>query len=342
MHIRYHLPKEFYQLARRKARQLTPQAKARLQTLTAWQALRKAGYSAQRASLELGVSRATLYRWQKRLKERNLKGLEESSRRPKRLRTVSWSPELIETVLELREQYPRWGKEKLCVLLGREGWQLSASTVGRILNYLRRRGLLHDPPSTVKTSTKRHKRRPFALRKPRNYAIEQPGDLMQVDTLDVSLMPGVHFKHFTARDMVSRWDVLQACHRATANNAARFLETIQQRLPFPLKAVQVDGGSEYMAEFEKACQEKGIRLFVLPPRSPKLNGYVERAHRTHVEEFYQVYADDWEMPVMNQVLQEWERIYNEVRPHHSLDNLTPKEYIQTNYPQCWPQLSHMY
>ena len=113
-------------------------------------------------------------------------------------------------------------------------------------------------------------------------------------------------------------------------------------MPFQVKAVQVDGGSEFMAQFEQACQEKNIRLFVLPPRSPKLNGYVERAHRMHVEEFYQVYADDWEIPVMNKVLEEWERIYNQVRPHHSLDNLTPKEYIQSNYPQCWPQLSHMY
>ena len=342
MHIRYHLPKEFYQLVKRKPRQLTNKAKARLQTLTAWQALRKAGYSAQRASLELGVSRATLYRWQKRLKERNLRGLEEDSRRPKRLRTVSWAPELIETVLDLREQYPRWGKEKICVLLGREGWHTSASTVGRILDYLRRRGLLHDPPRTVKTSAKRAKRRPFALRKPKNYAVEYPGDLVQVDTLDVSLMPGVHFKHFTARDMVSRWDVVQACKRATANNAKRFLEVVQERMPFQVKAVQVDGGSEFMAEFEQACQEKGIRLFVLPPRSPKLNGYVERAHRTHVEEFYQVYADDWDIPIMNNVLQEWERIYNQVRPHHSLDNLTPKEYIQSNYPQFALQLSHMY
>ncbi|MCJ7626738.1 MAG: transposase [Anaerolineaceae bacterium] len=34
------------------------------------------------------------------------------------------------------------------------------------------------------------------------------------------------------------------------------------------------------------------------------------------------------------VLEEWERIYNQVRPHHSPDNLTPKEYIQSNYPKC--------
>jgi len=52
----------------------------------------------------------------------------------------------------------------------------------------------------------------------------------------------------------------------------------------------VDGGSEFAADFEQACQQCGLRLFVLPPRSPKLNGAVERAQRTHTEEFYQVTA----------------------------------------------------
>ena len=342
MHMRYHLPVEFYQLVKRKPRDLSATAKDRLRTLTAWQALREAGYSAEQASWKLGVARSTVYRWQKRLRERNLRGLEADSRRPKRLRTVSWSPELIETVLELREMYPRWGKEKLCVLLGREGWQTSASTVGRILSYLKKRGLIHDPPRKALVSTRRAVKRPYALRKPKNYPVCVPGDLVQIDTLDVHLMPGVHFKHFTARDMVSRWDVLQAYHRATANNAKSFLETVQQRLPFQLKAVQVDGGSEFMAEFEMACQEKGIQLFVLPPRSPKLNGCVERAQRTHTEEFYQVYADDWNMSTLNNVLLDWERVYNCVRPHASLDNMTPQEYIQSHYPKCLPHVSHMY
>ena len=343
MHVIYHLPREFYQLVKHKVKELSLEAKGRLKTLVAWEALREAGWKVERACKRLGMSRATLYRWRKRWKEKGNRGLDEYSRRPKRLRTVSWSVELIEAVRELREQYPRWGKDKLCVLLGREGLQLSASTVGRILTHLKRRGLIHDPPRTFKLSIKQGKKRPFAQRKSKNYAIQVPGDLVEIDTLDVSLLPGRHFKHFTARDVVSRWDVLQACNRATAQHAKQFLETVQQRMPFPIKAVQVDGGSEFRAEFEIACHEMGIHLFVLPPHSPKLNGCVERAHRTHAEEFYQVYAaDDWELPTLNKVLEEWERIYNQVRPHASLDNLTPKEYIQSNYPCCLPQLSHMY
>ena len=59
-------------------------------------------------------------------------------------------------------------------------------------------------------------------------------------------------------------------------------------MAFPIRALQVGGGPEFAAEFEQACQQRELRLFVLPPRSPKLNGSVERAQRSHTEEFYQV------------------------------------------------------
>jgi hypothetical protein len=57
---------------------------------------------------------------------------------------------------------------------------------------------------------------------------------------------------------------------------------------FPVRALQVDGGSEFAADFEQACRHRHLRLFALPPHSPKLNGTVERAPRTYTEEFYEV------------------------------------------------------
>jgi hypothetical protein len=88
---------------------------------------------------------------------------------------------------------------------------------------------------------------------------------VQVDTLDVRPVPGVVFKQFTARDVVSRWDVIQAPGRATAFAASQFLETLLHRMPFPIPALQVDGGSEFAAEFELACQQRGLHLFVPAP-----------------------------------------------------------------------------
>src|SRR5712691_5113633 len=169
--------------------------------------------------------------------------------------------------------------------------------------------------------------RPYAIRKPKQYAVSRPGDLVQVDTLDVRPLPGVVFKQFTARDVLSRWVVIQAHTRATAATAAQFLDTLQHRMPFPIRALQVDGGSEFAAEFEQACQQRGLHLFVLPPRSPKLNGSVERAQRTHTEEFYQVTTCSLEMKKLNRELRQWEKIYNTVRPHQSLGYLTPQQFL---------------
>ena len=149
-----------------------------------------------------------------------------------------------------------------------------------------------------------------------------------MDTLDVRPRPGVVLKHFTARDMVSRWDVVEVHTRATARTATGFLATLQQRMLFRIRALQVDGGSEFAAAFEAACQQRGLRLFVLPPRSPKLNGCVERAQRTHTEEFYEVTDCARELGGLNQALRVWERIYNTVRPHQALGSLTPQQFLR--------------
>ena len=58
-------------------------------------------------------------------------------------------------------------------------------------------------------------------------------------------------------------------------------------------------------------------LFVLPPRSPKLNDHVERAQRTHTEEFYEVTGANLEIGELNRALLKWEKVYNTVRPHQA-------------------------
>ena len=120
---------------------------------------------------------------------------------------------------------------------------------------------------------------------------------------------------------------------ATASAATEFLDTLQIRMPFPIRALQVDGGSEFAAEFEQACQQRGLHLFVLPPRSPKLDGAVERANCTHTEEFYQVTPCSLEMKKLNRELRQWEKIYNTVRPHQSLGYLTPRQFLLQNSSQ---------
>ncbi len=274
-----------------------------------------------------GISRATLYRWLKRFDSRDLTSLKEGSRRPRRVRRPLWSKELVRRVKELRELYPGWGKDKLVVLVRDQGHEASTSTVGRILGYLKQRGELKEPKRRT-ISAKRKSRRSYGVRKPRDYIAQRPGDLVQVDTLDIRPFPGVTLKQFTARDVVSRWDVMEVRRRATSTTAKEFLETLEQRMPFNVKALQVDGGSEFYSDFEEECQRRKIQLFVLPPKSPKLNGSVERAQRTHTEEFYQVYEVPWNVTDLNPRLQKWEKVYNCIRPHQALNYKTPLQFLK--------------
>jgi len=286
------------------------------------------GCNARLTCRHFGITPQTFYRWKRRYNPQRLESLEERSRRPHHLRRPTAAPELVQAVLEIREANPRWGKDKLAPLLREAGWDVSTSMVGRILLRLKDQGLLIESPRGALPVRRRYYPRPYAVRKPKDYTATKPGDIVQVDTLDLRPLPNVVLKHFTARDVVSRWDVLDVAGRATAKTASRFLDSLEARMPFRVKAIQVDGGSEFQAEFERECQRRGILLFVLPPHSPKLNGYVERAHRTHVEEFYEVWDLDWTVGMLKPQLLAWEEVYNTVRPHQSLDYRTPLQAVR--------------
>jgi transposase InsO family protein len=302
---------------------LSRQARQRL-TMLHW--YEDHGRNARLTCRHFGVSPDTFYRWCRRYQRAGARGLEDRSHRPRRVRQPTWSPELAHAVRSLRERYPRWGKDKLVVLLRREGRGVSTSMVGRILRHLKASGQLWEADLRDPCILRRARARPHAVRKPRDYQAVAPGDLVEVDTADLRPLPGVAYKHFTARDVVCRWDVLDVHHRATARGAAAFLEGVLERMPFPVRAIQVDGGSEFKADFERACQERGIPLFELPPRSPKLNGHVERAQRTHREEFYELVEVPETIGELRQKLRAWETVYNTTRPHQALGYLTPKAY----------------
>ena len=105
------------------------------------------GWNAALTCRHFGISRQTFYRWRRRYRPKDLTTLEGRSHRPQRLRKPTWSVELAQAVLALREERPRWGKDKLVLLLREEGWQapspsgqVSTSMVGRIIRCLKGRG----------------------------------------------------------------------------------------------------------------------------------------------------------------------------------------------------------
>lgn len=305
---------------------LSKEAKWRLKVIEWYEAhSRNASWTAR----HFGISRTTFTKWKKRFDDYGPGALEDASRRPDKVRTPTWSPEFETAVLEVR-QLTGWGKDKLVLLLRQDGWPCSTSMVGRVLRKLKQTGKLVEAPGRDPWIPRRPFQRPYGVRKPKEYLADFAGAIVQVDTSHVLLYSGFRFKHFTACDVFTRWQVLEVHDRATAHAAAGFLDTIVKRMPFPGKAIQVDGGSEFMAEFEDACQQRGIKLFVLPPRSPKLNGHVERSNRTHKEEFYQRLKTPNAIAQVRQLLRTWEDVFNCYRPHQALAYLTPQAFHRQN------------
>jgi len=286
--------------------------------------------NARKTCRYFGISAQTFYRWKNRFDPYDLTTLEEESRRPHTVRHPGTPVEMVERIRQLREQYPRWEKEKLAILLRREGLEISGSTVVRVMRRLRARGLLVEPENVrqAKLARKRRRKPRYAVRKPKDYQVEAPGDLVQVDTLQVRLCPNEVRFQFNARDMISRFDGLKVYKRQTSTAGADFLHYLRKKFPFPIKAIQIDGGSEFKDQFEEACRRRNYLLFELPPSSPKPNGRVERANRTHREEFYEVYDVDLNLEEHNRQLEEWAYTCNYIRPHQPLDYLTPNEYYR--------------
>jgi putative transposase len=88
--------------------------------------------------------------------------------------------------------------------------------------------------------------------------------------------------------------------------------------PFPVRGIQVDGGSEFRAAFEEACQAKNLNLFVLPPKRPQLNGYVERAQGSWRYEFYACYHLPTRLNRLQPLVDSFAYRFNHHRPHQAL------------------------
>ena len=273
-----------------------------------------------------GRSRATIYRWRQRYRPDDLTSLAPRSRRPKRVRRATWSAAQEQAVLTLREAHPRFGKDKLHHLLARQGIRLAAAMIGRILSSARRRNLLIEPHA-VRVRRPRPPR-PYAIRLPTTKRQpSQPGELIQLDTMHLRPEPGIERRQFTAIDVVSRCAVVGVRASATTGTATAFLAELATRMPFPIQGIQVDGGSEFMAGFETACKARDIALYVLPPRSPKLNGRVERLNGTARREFWECYDGDLDLPTVQEALRHWEVQYNTTRPHQALGYATPQQHL---------------
>jgi len=307
-------------------------AKNRREKLDLFNKLRKEGCTEETALEVIKVSRATYFRWRSAYSKHGLSGLEPERTVPINKRTPQWSRQIEQQVLHLRKQFPLWGKKTLAAILRRDrNLEISESTVGRILNKLIKLDKIR-PVAFYYGRVKVKKPRVFnhhAKRWQRGMCAKNPGELIQIDHMTINLYGGTNLKHFEAICPITKITVAQTYNAASSKSAADFLEFVRLKMPFKIKSIQVDGGSEFRDKFENLCQQQNIPLFVLPPKSPELNGNVERVNKTLRYEFYRLYDGLLDFFSIRKSLKDYLKIYNEYRPHQNLNLLTPMAYWQT-------------
>jgi transposase InsO family protein len=154
--------------------------------------------------------------------------------------------------------------------------------------------------------------------------------LRQLDVKFLERIPGTRRRlfQFTAIDDCTRIRVLKIYDACNQRTAILFIDDVVRRLPFRVHVVQTDNGAEFQSQFHWHLESRDIRHVYIRPRTPHLNGKVERSHRVDDEEFYQLLdrggiSDD--IHLFNEKLRDWEDYYNYHRPHGALDGQTPYE-----------------
>lgn len=264
-----------------------------------------------------GISRKSFYKWKRRHSDYGAAGLCDRPRTPRRSPGAT-SRDVIRKILYLRQQY-RFGPRRIAAYLHRF-YQLTiaGSSVHRIL---KRHGMNRLPAG--------QKHHPHGKRWKR-YEKPRPGHRLQVDVKFLERIPETRRRlfQFTAIDDCTRIRILKIFDGCNQRTAIQFIDEVIRRLPFRVHVVQTDNGAEFQSEFQWHLQSHDIHHVHIRPRTPRLNGKVERSHRVDEQEFYQLLDKDGisdDIHLFNEKLREWEDYYNYHRPHGGLGGQTPYE-----------------
>jgi transposase InsO family protein len=270
-----------------------------------------------KACCEFGVVRSSFYRWKKAFSLEGKAGL--ARKKPiARSHPRQIPREFVEKILHLRTKY-HLGPQRITWYLERyHGFTTSCSSVYRTL---KRNGIGRLPRNVGRRAI--HTRR---------YAKQVPGHHIQIDVKFLSLTKGTGQKvrryQYTAIDDATRVRALKIYKKHNQRSSIDFIDYVVEKFPFRIHTIRSDRGHEWQAQFHWHVEDKGIRHVYIKPRSPQLNGKVERSHRSDQEEFYQLltYTDDVDL---NKKLAQWERFYNFDRPHGAFAGKTPYEALRS-------------
>lgn len=302
---------------------LSTAAKYRLRWIDAY----KRWDNARKVCRRFGISSRTFYLWQDRFTKQGVRGLEDRSRKPHRMRSSMIPRETITLVTQLRRAHPTWSKHKISVILKRDHQViLSPSTVNRIFH---RYQLFWPSPMT----NHRKALRRWAIerkRAPKDLKTASAGSLVEIDVKYLTVF-GTTFYQFTAVDTCTRIKFIRVYTRRTAKRGRAFLEELFASFPFPVRHIQSDNGGEFLADCHQFLEEHGITHYFSYPQCPRQQGHVERAIQSDEYEFWMWGNLASTVEELNHKADGWVRTWNTYRPHEALQQLTPMAYYHKKF-----------
>lgn len=258
-----------------------------------------------------GISAPTLRKWVRRYQAEGLAGLDDRSRRPRTSPQRRVFAEQEQLILELRRTRQLGIKRLRNELIRLHSLKLALGTIHAVL---------------VRHGENRLRRPRLQRKGTRRYSRPVPGERVQMDVCKIA--KGLY--QYTAVDDCTRYRVLGLAADKTAASTLRFLDQLLAAMPFPIQRIQTDRGAEFFAyEVQERLMRERIRFRPIRPRSPHLNGKVERSQRTDLEEFWPTV--DLSHPDIDGQLAAWTRFYNHERPHDALQGQTPAQRLADLY-----------
>jgi len=142
-----------------------------------------------------------------------------------------------------------------------------------------------------------------------------------------SLFCGRRFRTFNVVDDFNREALaIEVDLNLPSPRIIRVLDRVAAWRGYPSK-IRMDNGPEFISlAIADWADDHGIDLEFIQPGKPTQKSYVERFNRTYRNEVLNMYV----FKTLNEVREltdNWIREYNEERPHDSLEDLTPIEYL---------------
>lgn len=305
---------------------LSASGRMRLEWMIFYQSVSKR--NAYKTAKHFGISAKTFYKWLHRFEKSKemVRVLEDQSKRPHHVR--QWEVSLIEEarVKSLRIKYIHYGKKKLKKIYKRKYQEtISAWKIERVI---RKHNLYPNPVKQAKLTLKRKKRREHPKR--RIQELNKENILWFLLQLDGIILYFNGFKRyiFTAVDHAGKFAFARMYKNKSSASAADFLHRLKYAINQPILNLQTDNGSEFAGSFEKAVRGLEIERYFSRVKTPKDNPEVERFNQTLEREW--LYDGNFELDCgrFNKRLTKWIIEYNFVRPHETLNYLTPMEYIE--------------